>query len=91
MLRDVVGDQYVLADMRYQCSLTWHLSLHIFVVLIDLNLTVRTGGLRVLLQAMADGPMEFAPYVATAFTYIVDSPKTRVYLHPGTDFEVRFC
>jgi large subunit ribosomal protein L17e len=67
----------------YSCGFVFN-----FPVLIDLNLIVRTGGLRVLLQAMADGPMEFAPYVATAFTYIVDSPKTRVYLHPGTDLEV---
>ena len=57
-------------------------------MLIDLSLTVRTGALRVLLQSLADGPMEFAPYVAMAFTYIVDSPKTRVYLHPGTDLEI---
>lgn len=60
----------------------------LILVLIDLDLAVRTGGLRVLLQSLSDGPMEFAPYVATAFCYIVDSPKTRVYLHPGTDLEV---
>jgi rapamycin-insensitive companion of mTOR len=48
----------------------------------------RTGGLRVLLQALADGPHELAPTLATAFLYIVDAPRTRSYLHPGIDLEV---
>lgn len=49
----------------------------------------RTGGIRVLLQSLVDGPIEVGQILATAFLYIVDAPRTRAYLHPGTDIEVR--
>lgn len=49
---------------------------------------VRTGGTRVLFQQLVEGPSELAPLIATAFLYIVDAPKTRIFLHPGTDLEV---
>ena len=57
-------------------------------VLIDIDLMKRTGGTRVLFQALADGPIELVPIIATAFLYIVDGPRTRAYVHPGTDLEV---
>lgn len=59
-----------------------------YTVLIDIELMARTGGLRVLLHSMAEGPLEMAPLIASAFLYIVDSPRTRVFLHAGTDLEV---
>lgn len=58
------------------------------VVLIDVELVARTEGIRVLLQALADGPHEISPILANAFLYLVDSPRTRVYLKPGVDLEV---
>lgn len=48
----------------------------------------RSGGSRVLFQSLAEGPVELAPIVATAFLYIIDNPRTRAYIHPGTDLEV---
>lgn len=57
-------------------------------VLIDVDLVARTEGIRVLLQALADGPHEISPILANAFLYLVDSPRTRVYLKPGVDLEV---
>lgn len=57
-------------------------------VLIDIELMARTGGIRVLLHALAEGPLEMAPLLSAAFLHIIDSPKTRAYLHPGTDLEV---
>lgn len=63
-------------------------SLTVGVVLIDIELVARTGGIRVLLHALAEGPLEMAPILASAFLYIADSPRTRAYLHPGTDLEV---
>lgn len=57
-------------------------------VLVDIDLVARSGGLRVLLQVMADGPSELAPMVAMAVLYIVDAPRTRAYLNPGSDLEV---
>lgn len=61
-----------------------------YSVLIDIELVARTGGIRVLLHALADGPLEMAPIIASAFLYIVDSPRTRAYLHPGTDLEASY-
>ncbi len=65
-----------------ECSLTC------LAVLIDIELMARTGGIRVLLHALAEGPLEMAPLLAAAFLHIIDSPRTRAYLHPGTDLEV---
>ena len=59
------------------------------IVLIDIDLVARTGGIRLLLHALADGPLEMAPMISSAFIFIADSPLTRAYLHPGTDLEVR--
>ena len=57
-------------------------------MLIDIELMARTGGIRVLLHALAEGPLEMAPLLAAAFLHIIDSPRTRAYLRPGTDLEV---
>ncbi|KAG9027306.1 hypothetical protein FS837_004314, partial [Tulasnella sp. UAMH 9824] len=58
------------------------------ILLIDVDLVARTEGIRVLLQALADGPHEISPILANAFLYLVDSPRTRVYLTPGVDLEI---
>ncbi|THG99686.1 hypothetical protein EW026_g2711 [Hermanssonia centrifuga] len=58
------------------------------ILLIDIDLVARTGGLRVLLHALAEGPLEMAPILSSAFLYIADSPRTRAYLHPGIDLEM---
>lgn len=57
-------------------------------VLIDIDLVARTGGIRFLLHVLGDGPVEITPILASAFLHIVDSPRTRAYLHVGTDLEV---
>lgn len=48
----------------------------------------RTGGIKLLLHQLAEGPPEMAPMLSSAFLHIVDSPRTRAYLMPGTDLEV---
>ena len=48
---------------------------------------VKTGGIRVLLHSLSDGPLEMAPILTSAFLHIADSPRTRANLHPGTDLE----
>ena len=58
-------------------------------VLIDIELMGKTGGIRVLLHALAEGTPEMTPLLASAFLHIVDCPSTRVYLKPGIDLEVR--
>lgn len=57
-------------------------------MLVDIDLVARSGGMRVLLQVLADGPPELAPVITMAFLYIVDAPRTRAYLNPGSDLEV---
>ena len=56
-----------------------------------MELVGRTGGIRVLLHALAEGPLEMAPMLSSAFLHIIDCPRTREYLHPGNDLEVRMC
>jgi large subunit ribosomal protein L17e len=59
-----------------------------FTVVIDTDLVARTGGMRFLLHALGEGPLEVAPILASAFLHIVDSPRTRAYLQVGADLEV---
>lgn len=57
-------------------------------MLIDIDLLFRTEGLRPLLQTLVEGPHELSPTLASAFLYLVDAPRTRVYFNPGLDLEV---
>lgn len=59
-------------------------------VLIDIDLVSRTGGVRFLLHALGEGPVEVGSILAATFLYIVDLPRTRSYLRVGTDLEVRW-
>lgn len=66
------------------------LTSHYYAVLIDIRLMARTGGMRLLLHSLSEGPAEMAPLISAAFLYIADSPRTRAYLHLGIDLEVVF-
>lgn len=57
-------------------------------MLIDVELIARTGAIRILLHALGEGPLEMAPMLSSAFLHLADSPRTREYLHIGTDLEV---
>jgi large subunit ribosomal protein L17e len=48
----------------------------------------RSGGIRFLLHALGEGPVEVRPILAATFLHIIDPPRTRAYLHLGTDLEV---
>jgi len=58
------------------------------LVLIDIDLVAKAGGIRVLLHTLAEGPLELATLLATVFLHVVDSPRTRTYLRAGIDLEV---
>ncbi|KAG2009933.1 ste16 [Coprinopsis cinerea AmutBmut pab1-1] len=58
------------------------------ILLMDIELLVRSGGFKVLLHVLGEGPSELTPIIASAFLHIVDSPRTRVYLCVGTDLEL---
>ncbi|KAF8139513.1 Rapamycin-insensitive companion of mTOR, N-term-domain-containing protein [Mycena galopus ATCC 62051] len=60
------------------------------ILVIDTALVARTGGMRFLLHALGEGPLEVAPILASAFLHIVDSPRTRAYLQVGADLEMAF-
>ncbi|KAJ3802454.1 Rapamycin-insensitive companion of mTOR, N-term-domain-containing protein [Lentinula aff. detonsa] len=58
------------------------------LVILDTDLVDRAGGIRFLLHAVGEGPVEITPLLASTFLYIIDSPRTRAYLHVGTDLEI---
>ncbi|KAI0087847.1 Rapamycin-insensitive companion of mTOR, N-term-domain-containing protein [Irpex rosettiformis] len=58
------------------------------ILLIDVQIMARTGGIHLLLHAINEGPAEMAPLISSAFLFIADSPRTRAYLHLGTDLEM---
>ncbi|TFK28071.1 hypothetical protein FA15DRAFT_612999 [Coprinopsis marcescibilis] len=58
------------------------------ILLMDIELLARSGGIKVLLHVLGEGPHELAPIIVSAFLHIVDSPRTRVYLTVGTDLEM---
>ncbi|KAG8763716.1 hypothetical protein FRC11_013592 [Ceratobasidium sp. 423] len=58
------------------------------LVLIDIELVSKSGGLRSVLTALTEGPSELAPIIAQVFLHIIDAPRTRRYLTPGVDLEV---
>ncbi|KAJ2919190.1 hypothetical protein MD484_g1222, partial [Candolleomyces efflorescens] len=58
------------------------------ILLMDIDLLARSGGMKVLLHVLGDGPNELAPIIASAFLHIIDSPRTRASLCVGTDIEV---
>ncbi len=63
---------------------------YLMIVLVDIDLVARTGGLRYLLHVLGDGPVELSLMLASVFLHIADSPRTRAYLRVGTDLEVIF-
>ncbi|KIK69496.1 hypothetical protein GYMLUDRAFT_33864 [Collybiopsis luxurians FD-317 M1] len=58
------------------------------LVILDTDLVARVGGIRFLLHAVGEGPLEITPLLASTFLHLVDSPRTRAYLHVGTDLEI---
>ncbi|KAG9090609.1 hypothetical protein FRC06_000953, partial [Ceratobasidium sp. 370] len=69
--------------LRFVCLLTLA-----EILLIDIELVCKSGGLRTVLGALTDGPAELAPVLAQVFLHIIDTPRTRRYLTPGVDLEV---
>ncbi|CAE6415154.1 unnamed protein product [Rhizoctonia solani] len=69
--------------LRFLCLLTLS-----EIVLIDIELVSKSGGLRSVLTALTDGPTELAPIIAQVFLHIIDAPRTRRYLTPGVDLEI---
>ncbi|TFK40828.1 Rapamycin-insensitive companion of mTOR, N-term-domain-containing protein [Crucibulum laeve] len=61
------------------------------ILLIDIDLVARTGGIRFLLHVLGEGPVEITPILASAFLHIVDSPRTRAYIRLGSDLEIALC
>ncbi|KAK4705182.1 rapamycin-insensitive companion of mTOR, partial [Phenoliferia sp. Uapishka_3] len=58
------------------------------LLLRDVSLLVAAEGLRVVLQALADGPHDLSPHLAMAFLWVADRPDTRQFLRPGLDIEI---
>lgn len=57
-------------------------------VLIDIDLSARTGTIRFLLHVLGEGPIELAPVLASVFLHLIEDPQSRKYIKVGTDLEV---
>ncbi|CAO3594443.1 unnamed protein product [Absidia cylindrospora] len=57
------------------------------LAILDTGLTVRSGGLRVIMQALLDGQLNMTEVLSYALLYILDSPDRRTYLRPGMELE----
>ncbi|KAK4048462.1 hypothetical protein OIO90_005793 [Microbotryomycetes sp. JL221] len=58
------------------------------LLLRDISLLVHSGGLRIILQTLSQGPFDLSLFLTNCFNYIMDKPGTRQYLRPGVDVEV---
>ncbi|KAL0580619.1 hypothetical protein V5O48_001349 [Marasmius crinis-equi] len=58
------------------------------LVVLDIDLVAKTGGIRVLLHVIGEGPTDITPILAFTFLHIVESPRSRAYLSVGTDLEI---
>ncbi|GAN00739.1 cytosolic regulator pianissimo [Mucor ambiguus] len=57
------------------------------LTILDVALTVRSGGLRVLIQALIDGQQGISEVLVQSVLYVLDTPDTRCYLRPGVELE----
>ncbi|KAI8394190.1 Rapamycin-insensitive companion of mTOR, N-term-domain-containing protein [Radiomyces spectabilis] len=57
------------------------------LTVLDVAVTVRAGGLRVLMQALLDGTLNMAELLVHALVYVLDTPNRRCYLRPGVELE----
>jgi len=58
------------------------------MLVLDPELVVSAGGVRVLTQVLGEGPWEIADSLSLAFLYLLDMPVTRKYVRAGHDLEV---
>ncbi|OAD74296.1 hypothetical protein PHYBLDRAFT_111901, partial [Phycomyces blakesleeanus NRRL 1555(-)] len=56
--------------------------------ILDIGLTVRSGGLRVVMQALLDGQLNMAEVLMPAIMYVLDTPDKRCFLRPGVELEL---
>jgi hypothetical protein len=57
------------------------------LTILDVALTVRSGGLRVLIQALTDGQSGISEVLVQSVLYVLDTPDKRCYLRPGVELE----
>ncbi|KAF7728197.1 hypothetical protein EC973_006591 [Apophysomyces ossiformis] len=58
------------------------------LTILDVGRTVRSGGLRVLVQALHDGLLNMSDVLVQALIYVLDTPDRRCYLRPGVELEM---
>ncbi|KAI7866417.1 Rapamycin-insensitive companion of mTOR, N-term-domain-containing protein [Spinellus fusiger] len=56
--------------------------------ILDIGLTVRSGGLRILIQALLDGHLTMTEVLIQAVLFVLDTPDRRCYLRPGVELEM---
>ncbi|PHZ16464.1 uncharacterized protein RHIMIDRAFT_62286 [Rhizopus microsporus ATCC 52813] len=57
------------------------------LAILDIELTVKAGGLRVIMQALIDGQSSISEILIQSVLYVLDTPDKRCYLRPGVELE----
>ncbi|KAI9257881.1 Rapamycin-insensitive companion of mTOR, middle domain-containing protein [Sporodiniella umbellata] len=57
------------------------------LAILDIELTVKSGGLRILIQSLVDGQPAISEILIQSVLYVLDKPDTRCYLRPGVELE----
>ncbi|KAI7903798.1 Rapamycin-insensitive companion of mTOR, N-term-domain-containing protein [Cokeromyces recurvatus] len=57
------------------------------LTILDVALIVKSGGLRVLIQALIDGQHGISEVLIQSVLYVLDTPNKRCYLRPGVELE----
>jgi len=60
-----------------------------FTAIRNVELIALCGGIKVLFSTLLEGPTELADTIVMTVLYILDSDKTRCFLRPSVELEVR--
>ncbi|KAG4301192.1 hypothetical protein PCK1_002502 [Pneumocystis canis] len=58
------------------------------MLVLDPALVIATGGNKVLLQTLSDGPFEITNELVKLFIYLLDKPATRKFVRPQSDLQL---
>lgn len=78
-----------LAEMSSRSNI-FECTINVILVVLDPALIISSGGNKVLLQTLSDGPFEIANELVKLFIFLLDVPSTRKYVRPQSDLQVCF-
>ncbi|CCJ31370.1 unnamed protein product [Pneumocystis jirovecii] len=76
-----------LAEMSSRSNI-FECTINVILVVLDPALIISSGGNKVLLQTLSDGPFEIANELVKLFIFLLDVPSTRKYVRPQSDLQL---